>query len=81
MNIRLLLAGIVLVAPLYAHQLNKSWPTYNGDYSGRRFSELSQINASNVKDLTLVWTYDSGGVPIKATPLMVGGVLYFTVPD
>ncbi len=25
-----------------------TWPTYNGDYSGRRYSTLSQINASNV---------------------------------
>jgi acido-empty-quinoprotein group A len=85
------LVFFVLVAyPLGAQGLNPqelleplgaNWPTYNGDYSGRRFSDLTQINASNVKDLTLAWTYDSGGVPIKATPLMVRGVLYFTVPD
>ncbi|MGH9582061.1 MAG: PQQ-binding-like beta-propeller repeat protein [Bryobacteraceae bacterium] len=90
MRIGVLLAGIALMIPLHgqdlnpqnlSHTLGKSWPTYNGDYSGRRFSELSQINASNVKDMTLAWTYDSGGVPIKATPLMVHGVLYFTVPD
>jgi len=61
--------------------LGNDWPTYNGDYSGRRYSRLSQINASNVKNLVLAWTYDSGGVAIKATPLMVDGVLYFTVPD
>jgi alcohol dehydrogenase (cytochrome c) len=61
--------------------LGSTWPTYNGDYSGRRFSQLSQITASNVKDLRLVWTYDSGNDPIKATPLMVDGVIYFSVPD
>jgi alcohol dehydrogenase (cytochrome c) len=33
-----------------------SWPTYNGDYSGRRFSVLDQINRSNVNELTLAWT-------------------------
>src|SRR5206468_89235 len=33
------------------------WPTYNGDYSGRRYSTLDQINASNVKNLTLAWIY------------------------
>jgi alcohol dehydrogenase (cytochrome c) len=32
-----------------------SWPTYSGDYSGRRFSSLTQINQSNVKDLGLAW--------------------------
>src|SRR5262249_47859614 len=34
-----------------------SWPTYHGDYSGRRYSTLSQINADNVKSLTLAWVY------------------------
>jgi acido-empty-quinoprotein group A len=61
--------------------LGAIWPTYNGDYTGRRFSSLSQINSGNVRSLVLAWTYDTGGVPIKATPLMVDGVLYFTVPD
>src|SRR5258708_30678706 len=30
-----------------------TWPTYNGDYSGARYSSLDQINASNVNSLTL----------------------------
>ena len=81
-----------------------AWPTYNGDYSGRRFSTLSQINATNVKNLTLAWIYrpnpgpnagqvggegpdtpppGSGGFrpEIKATPLLVNGLLYLTMPD
>ena len=59
-----------------------SWPTYNGDYSGRRFSTLSKINSSNVNSLSLGWVYriNAGGA-IKATPLVVDGVMYFTVPD
>jgi alcohol dehydrogenase (cytochrome c) len=32
-----------------------SWPTYSGDYSGRRFSSLTQINQTNIKDLGLAW--------------------------
>ena len=36
--------------------LGDSWPTYSGDYSGRRYSSLTQINQSNVKNLTLAWT-------------------------
>ena len=35
-----------------------SWPTYSGDYSGRRYSPLKQINTDNVKQLTLAWTSD-----------------------
>jgi alcohol dehydrogenase (cytochrome c) len=36
--------------------LGNDWPTYSGDYSGRRYSHLTQINQSNVTHLTLAWT-------------------------
>jgi alcohol dehydrogenase (cytochrome c) len=36
--------------------LANDWPTYSGDYSGQRYSRLTQINQSNVKNLTLAWT-------------------------
>jgi acido-empty-quinoprotein group A len=79
------------------------WPTYYGDYSGRRYSPLDQINQSNVRNLSLAWVYRAnpssspgnvggfgpatgsigggGAIQIKATPLMVDGVLFFTAPD
>ncbi len=38
---------------LLTKPLGESWPTYSGDYSGRRYSSLTQINQSNVKNLTL----------------------------
>src|SRR6195256_5639332 len=34
-----------------------TWPTYNGDYSGRRFSTLDRINAGNVGSPTLAWIF------------------------
>jgi alcohol dehydrogenase (cytochrome c) len=58
-----------------------TWPTYNGDYSGRRYSTLDQINAGNVGSLTLAWIYRTRGVAIKSTPLVVNDILYFTEPD
>ena len=62
------------------------WPTYNGDYSGRRFSALKQVDASNVRNLSLAWAarFTSslpGNVVIKATPLLVNGILYFSSPN
>jgi len=63
------------------------WPTYNGDYSGRRFSPLTQINSSNVHALSLAWAARftsgnaNGGIRIKATPLLVNDVLYFSAPN
>jgi alcohol dehydrogenase (cytochrome c) len=36
--------------------LGDQWPTYSGDYSGKRYSSLKQINQTTVKSLTLAWT-------------------------
>jgi alcohol dehydrogenase (cytochrome c) len=63
-----------------------SWPTYNGDYSGRRFSPLTKINDTNVTSMSLAWVYrvstgQGFGPAIKGTPVMIDGILYFTVPD
>jgi len=64
-----------------------SWPSYNGDYSGRRFSTLTKINDGNIGALSLGWVYrmnpGGGGNPgsIKGTPLQVNGVIYLTAPD
>ena len=62
-------------------KLSSDWPTFNGDYSGKRYSELSQINQSNVKRLTLAWVSQPESVGLKSTPLEVNGILYFTTPD
>src|SRR5881409_2976550 len=35
--------------------LGESWPTYSGDYTGRRYSALTQINQSTIKHLGLAW--------------------------
>src|SRR5690349_6983658 len=58
-----------------------TWPTYNGDYSGRRFSTLNQINAGNVNSLALAWAFNTHTAVIKSTPLEVNGILYFSAPD
>jgi alcohol dehydrogenase (cytochrome c) len=59
-----------------------AWPTYHGDYSGRRHSRLSAITPENVHQLTLAWTFQTGqGDQIKATPIVVNGIAYITTPD
>ena len=99
------LPGQMLDPALLAKPATDAWPTYNGDYSGRRFSTLKQINQQNVKQLSLSWIFrvkvgptpgaiiggvgpmpegpptDPGVSTIKATPLMVNGILYFSTPD
>ena len=87
--------------------LAEQWPTYSGDYSGKRYSLLTQINQSNVKNLALAWTTQlsagPGGITatgptivggegsgtfgagaaanIKASALMVNGIIYTSAPD
>jgi alcohol dehydrogenase (cytochrome c) len=59
-----------------------SWPSYHGDYSGRRHSRLTQIAPQNVASLALAWTFQTNQKAlIKSSPLLVDGVLYFSVPD
>jgi alcohol dehydrogenase (cytochrome c) len=44
------------VPPADLHKpLGDSWLSYSGDYSGKRFSPLKQINQDNVQHLTLAW--------------------------
>src|SRR5438034_10416910 len=114
-KMRMLLSAGVFVLPiaLFAQRTDvpgaatypDAWPTHYGDLSGRRYSPLTQINATNVKTLSLAWIHrataqegeNAGGeyrtgdpyywggpqanVTIKATPLMVNGMLYFAAPD
>ena len=35
--------------------LGETWPTYSGDYTGRRYSSLTQVNQSTVRNLGLAW--------------------------
>ncbi|MDQ1472004.1 MAG: quinoprotein glucose dehydrogenase [Bryobacterales bacterium] len=63
---------------------NGEWHFYGGDAGSTKYSALDQINASNVKDLKIVWEWKAqnfGKRPDfnwEVTPLMAGGVLYFT---
>jgi alcohol dehydrogenase (cytochrome c) len=53
--------------------LGDSWTTYSGDYSGRRYSSLSEINQSNVKNLTPAWSTRLAGGSANASGPDVGG--------
>jgi len=69
-------------AQMLLHPPADSWPQYHGDYSGRRHSPLTQITPQNVKTLALAWAFQTDQpATIKSSPLLVDGILYFTVPD
>jgi alcohol dehydrogenase (cytochrome c) len=44
--------------------LSDQWLTYSGDYTGQRYSALTQVNTNTVKNLTLLWTAElAAGAP------------------
>jgi len=66
---------------LNAQEDVKNWLSYGRDYSNQRFSPLSQINNSNVKQLVPRWTFKSGvSSTFQTTPIVVDGVMYISLP-
>ena len=80
----LLLLGLADGAQAQQGATNGEWRYYGGDAGTTKYSPLDQINASNVKQLEIAWRWKAenfGPRPDylwEVTPLMVGGVLYFT---
>ncbi len=59
-----------------------NWLMYGGSYNNQRYSTLEQINKDNVKDLQLVYVYQTGVTKsFETTPLVVNGIMYMTTPD
>ena len=60
----------------------QNWLMYSGDYLGRRFSILDQINLANAHSLVPKWVYQTVAVgKLETTPLVVDGILYGTGQD
>ena len=64
---------------LLTSPVGESWPSYNGDYTGRRFSSLREINKANVGRLRAAWVFHPGNSQrLEATPVVIRGVMYVT---
>ena len=64
---------------LLTSPVGESWPSYNGDYTGRRFSSLREINKANVGQLRAAWVFHPGNSQrLEATPVVIRGVMYVT---
>ena len=58
-----------------------NWAIQTGDYANHRYSELKQINKSNVKDLRVAWTFSTGVLRgHEGSPLVVGDTMYVHTP-
>lgn len=64
----------LLISPV-----GENWPSYNGDYSGRRFSSLREINKANISQLRAAWVFHPGNSQrLEVTPVVIRGVMYVT---
>jgi PQQ-dependent dehydrogenase (methanol/ethanol family) len=58
------------------------WVMPSGNYSSTRYSALDQINAGNVKDLQVAWTFSTGVLRgHEGGPLVLGDVMYVHTPS
>ncbi len=82
----ILLGFLLLAAAANAQNgtRNGEWHYYGGDLGSTRYAPLDQIDRTNVGKLEIAWRWEArnlGPRPdlnFRATPIMVGGVLYTT---
>ena len=84
-SLTLMSAGLIgqgIDPPALLKPLSDGWPTYSGDYSGKRYSALTEINHTTVRHLTLAWVSKvtagpgnagGGGRGGGGAPLIIGG--------
>jgi len=64
---------------LAASPIGANWPSYNGDYTGRRYSSLDQITPQNVSALQAQWVFHSpNSNHLEVTPIVVNGAMFVT---
>ena len=69
----------VTAEDLLTRPVGANWTSYNGDYSGRRFSSLQEITTANVAQLRAAWVFHPGNSQrLEATPVVIRGMMYVT---
>jgi alcohol dehydrogenase (cytochrome c) len=66
-------------ADLLVRPTAANWLSYNGDYTGRRYSGLTQLNPVNVAQLRAQWVFHSpNSNHLEGTPVVVDGLMLMT---
>jgi quinoprotein glucose dehydrogenase len=86
LNFRATLAALLFAFSLPAQE----WSQWGGSWTGTKYSPLDQINKENAGKLKIAWEFDTGDFSdgtkypsrsaFEATPLVAGGVMYFSTP-
>jgi quinoprotein glucose dehydrogenase len=81
---------VVVLGAQSTHSTQVEWPFYGGDQGGAKYSELKNIDTTNVSRLGVAWTWKTGEALMpqfgsrpgmfEVTPLMIDGVLYLSTP-
>ena len=73
---------LLFLLPALLCAAQNDWPAYGGGPTGIRYSNLKQINRSNVSQLSVAWSYDTadGSGDPQTQPILVDGVLYGLTP-
>ncbi|MGC2170510.1 MAG: PQQ-binding-like beta-propeller repeat protein [Candidatus Sulfotelmatobacter sp.] len=59
-----------------------NWISYNGDYSGRRYSGLSEIDPGNLSELRAQWVFHArNSGRLEVTPVVVNGMMLVTAAN
>ncbi len=78
----LLAATLVAPAALEAKSFDyTTWDSYLGGAESAQYSGLNQINTSNVTQLKVAWTVETGGSAPRFGPLQANGLLYIAAKD
>src|SRR6058998_3666384 len=77
---------ILLVLPLHSQNAEtvraQDWRVYGGNPDATHYSPLKQINRSNVKQLELAWSFDTGETGgLQTSPIEVAGMVYGISPS
>ncbi|MGB2623724.1 MAG: PQQ-binding-like beta-propeller repeat protein [Candidatus Acidiferrum sp.] len=62
-------------------EASTDWAAYGGNPENTHYSSLTQINRTNVKELKVAWSFDTGEPGgLETSPLIVDGVLFGITP-
>jgi quinoprotein glucose dehydrogenase len=76
-----LVRAVALQDPVNSKSERRDWPAYGGASANTHYSDLAQINRSNVKQLAVAWSFDTGEQGgLQTSPIIVEGVLYGITP-
>jgi alcohol dehydrogenase (cytochrome c) len=67
---------------LLASPPEANWTSYNGDYTGRRYSRLSEINPATLPQLRAEWVFHAqNSNRLESTPVVVNGMMFVTAAN